>query len=152
MAVPVGISGPLISKPEGSSAKLDGDSVTTFGPSSRALWLMFPFSMTREDQSQVNRETFELVILKDPPAQPVCGTYSQVRLVVGYSGLGAHTLVWPQTRLGLIKEMRSSQASIRCNPFPYFTNKAFVASRKQVYIEDPMRNLDVYVIWMQKTE
>ena len=51
------------------------------------------------------------------------------------------TLMWPQTWLGLIKEMRSSQASIRCNPFPYFTNKTFVASRKQVYIEDPMRNL-----------
>ena len=26
--------------------------------------------MTREDQSQVNRETFEHVILKDPPIQP----------------------------------------------------------------------------------
>ena len=58
-------------------------------------------------------------------------------------------LVWPQTRLGLVKKMRSShcsQASIRCNPFPYFTNKTFVASRKQVYIEDPVRNLDVHVI------
>ncbi len=69
--------------------------------------------------------------------------------LVGCSGC---TLVWPQTRLGLIKEMRSSQASIRCNPFPYFTNKTFVASRKQVYIEDPVRNLDVYVILIRKTE
>ena len=30
LAVPVGISGQLIGKPEGSSAKLEGDSVTTF--------------------------------------------------------------------------------------------------------------------------
>ena len=38
--------------------------------------------------------------------------------------------------------MRSSQASVRCNPnpFPYSTNKTFVASRNQVYIEDFVRN------------
>ena len=36
-----------------------------------ALWLIFPFSATREDQgSQVNREMFEHVILRDPRSQP----------------------------------------------------------------------------------
>ena len=60
--------------------------------------------------------------------------------------------MWPQTQLGLIKQMRSSQASVRCNPLLEPTNKTFVASRNQVYIEDPVRNLDVHVILMRKTE